>query len=111
MGLGVAAGLSSPDPSPLGTGLHRLGSAPFRGFPGLLCQGGTWALSPEARGLTNVIPGLVQAAPGGGARPGSDSGPAAELSVALGASSDFAAHRIFTCRMPTASPDLLSGTQ
>ena len=36
---------------------------------------------------------------------------AAELSVALGASSDFAAHRMFTCRIPTASADLLSGTQ
>lgn len=52
---------------------------------GLLCKREMWMLSSEARGLTNVIPGLSQAVRGGG--PGA--GPATELCVTLGKSLNF----------------------
>lgn len=99
-GWGWAAGLSSPGPRPPGTELHRLGSALFRSPLSVRHVGAL----PRGQGSHKCYsrPGPGSAGRRGG--PGSDSRRAAERSAALGASSDFPAHQMFTCRMPTASP-------
>lgn len=47
----------------------------------VFCVQGTWTLSPEARGLTKVFPGLGQAVQGGSGGPDQRLVPATELCV------------------------------